>query len=262
MNMTETIKNMHENPCIENNKAFAELFRSMVDSNDQVYTAVKKQGTGYAIDTAEHTGNVYVVMFSDSGMAKTKDGSSYATIGLSNLIDSCYANPHIMGICINPYDEKPIYMQRKDLQIMSGKPDPRLENRNWGEGIPEYTDADLMVAEEAVDFAMEFVAANALENEGFELIESNNGLTAFPNFVVKREGQLYFIAVDVALAPNVPKLKPEVRDEIVKIGESYNAKVLYAPVSFASADQDRAAAGLALVGDEYIGQFVGFAELN
>ena len=253
---------MHETPSKENNIAFTDKFRQMVDNNDQVYTAVKKQGTGYAIDTAEHTGNVYVVMFSDSGMAKTKDGSAMATIGLANLIKSCYSNPHIMGVCINPYDEHPVYMQRKDLQIMSGIEDPRLKERNWGEGIPEYTDADIMVAEEAVDFAMEFIAAKALESEGFELVESNNGLTAFPNFVLKKDDQLYFVAVDVALAPKVPNLKSEVKDKIVEIGNAYNAKVLYAPVSFASSDPERAEKGLALVGDEFIGQFIGFVMLN
>jgi len=262
MNLTELIKKMHESPNAENNKAFADFFRQMVGNNDQVYTAVKQQASGYSIDTCEHTGNVYVIMFSDSSMAQTKDGSKYATIGLSNLIDSCYANPHIMGIVINPYDSHPVYMQRKDLQILSGKLDPRLADRDWGKGIPEYTENDLMVAEEAVDFAMEVVAQYGLEPEGFELVESNNGLTAFPNFVVTKNKELYFVAVDVSLAPKMPKLNPDAKKEMVRLAKEHNAKCLYAPVSFASADEERAAASLALVGDGYIGNFLGFIPLE
>lgn len=262
MNLTELIKNMHETPSAENSKAFTDQLKAMVDDNTQIYTAVKKQGEAYAIDTVEHVGNVYVIMFSDSGMAKTKDGSKYATIGVADLIKSCYKNPHIMGIAINPYDSKPIFMQRKDIQVMSGIEDPRLAKRDWGTGIPQYTKADLMVAEEGIDFAMEVVAAYGLEPEGYELVESNNGLTAFPNFVVTKNKKMYFVAVDAALAPNVPKLEKEVKDKMVQIGQQQGATVLYAPVSFASADEERAAASLALVGDEYIGQFMGFVELK
>lgn len=261
MNLTELIKNMHDVPSTENSTAFTQKFKEMVDDNSQVYTAVKQQENGYAIDTAEHVGNVYVIMFSDSGMAKTKDGSRYATIGVADLIKSCYKNPHIMGVAINPYDTNPIFIQRKDLQVMSGIDDPRLAKRDWGKGIPEYTDADLMVAEEGIDFAMEVVAAYGLQPEGYELVESNNGLTAFPNFVVTKDNKLYFVAVDASLAPNVPKLDKEVKNKLVQIGKEQGATVLYAPVSFASADEERAAASLALVGDEYIGQFIGFVEL-
>lgn len=262
MNLTELISALHASPVPENSKAFADFFRAMVENNDQVYTAVKAAGSGYAIDTCEHAGSFYVTMFSDSGNAQAANGSRLATIGLSNLIDSCYANPHILGIAINPSDSHPVFIQRKDLQVLSGKPDPRQAERSWGEGIPEYTEADLMVAEEAVDFAMEIVARDGLGPNGFELIESNSGLTAFPNFVVSRNGQLYFIAVDVSLAPNVPKLRPDVKDKIIAISNEQNAKCYYAPVSFSSVDGERAAAGLALVGDSFVGNFPGFVELN
>lgn len=261
-NLTELLKNMKEVPSPENSKAFTDAIKEMTEDNTQVYTAVKQQGNGYAIDTAEHAGNVYVCMFSDSGMAKTKDGSKYATIGLKDLIKSSYANPHIMGIVINPYDTNPVFLQRKDLAIASGMEDPRMAKRDWGKGIPEYTESDRMVAEEGIDFAMEIVAEYGLQPEGYELVESNNGLTAFPNFVVTKDKKLYFVAVDAALAPNVPKLDPEVKEKLIQIGKEHGATVLYAPVSFSSADVERAAASLALVGDEYIGQFMGFIELN
>ena len=251
---------MRSNPGEENNKIFADFFRQMVDDNTQVYTTAKASNGGYAIDTAEHTGNVYVTMYSDSGKVKKPEGSSICTIGLSNLIDSCYANPHIMGIVINP-DEDPVYMQRKDLQFISGKEDPRLADRDWGEGIPEYTDADIMVAEEAIDFGMEIVAQYGLAPQGYELLESNNGLTAFPNFVVRKDGKLYFVAVDVALAPKIPKLDKEIVPKLLEIANEYDASILYAPVTFASADEERAQKGIALVGDQFIGKFLGFMEI-
>lgn len=262
MTLTEAIKNMQADPNQDNNKVFADFFRGMVDDNTQVYTTASPSGTGYAITTAEHVGNVYVVFFSDSSYVKQPEGTKLCTIGLSNLIDSCYANPHIMGIAVNPYDDHPIYIQRKDLQILSGKEDPRLQDRNWGKGIPEYTEADLMVAEEAIDFAMEIVAEYGIAKENLKVIESNNGLTAFPNFVcLDSEGKLIFIAVDVALAPNVPKLRDDVRDKIAEIAKEQGAKAYYAPVTFASEDSERMVRGLALTGDKFIGNFLGFIEI-
>lgn len=261
MNLTEAISNMRSNPTEDNSKAFADTFRALVDDNAQVYTTAKASGTGYAIDTAEHTGNIYVLMYSDSGKLEKKEGSKSCTIGLSDLINSAYANPHIAGIVINP-NEDPVYIQRKDLQIMSGKDDPRLKSRDWGKGIPEYTDADLMVAEEAIDFAIEIVAVYGVEPEGYKIVEVNNGLTAFPNLVLEKEGQLYFVTVDVAVAPNMPKFNRDAKDKIIEIAKEHNAKVLYAPVSFGSADEERMAKGLALNGDEFIGTFLGFIEIK
>lgn len=260
MNLTEAMNNMRNNPSEENNKKFAEFFRNMVDENVQVYTTAKRLEKGFAIDTAEHNGNNYCVMYSDSSFVESRDGSAACTIGISNLIDSVYANPHISGLVINPNAE-PAFMQRKDLQIMSGKEDPRQRKRNWGKGIPEYTEADLMVAEEGLELAMDIVAEKGLEPEGYQLLEANNGVAVFPNFICMKEAQLYYIAVGCAIAPNVPKLNPEIVPKILEIADENHAKVLYAPVSFGSADPERLRAGLALNGDEYIGNFLGFLEI-
>lgn len=253
---------MHETHTQENSKEFADIFRELAESNAQVYTSAKPSGKGYAIDTAEHTGNFYCIMYSDSSMLEKRAGSKPCTIGLSNLIDACYANPHLAGIVINPGANYPVFIQRKDLQIISGKPDPRASERNWGKGIPQYTEKDLMVAEEGIEFAMEIVAKYGLAEENYEVLETNNGLTAFPNFVCSKDGQLYFVAVDAALAPKMPSLRPETVPELIRIAGESNAKVLYAPVSFGSSDPERMQAGLALVGDEYIGNFAGFLPLN
>lgn len=262
MNLTEAINAMRALPNQENSKAFADLFRSMTEDNVQVYTTAAKSGTGYAIDTVEHIGNVYCIMYSERMKLHSKQGSYTCTIGLSNLIDSAYSNPHIAGIAINPYED-PIYIQRKDLQILSGKEDPRLKKRDWGTGIPDYTEADIMVAEEALDFAMEIVAEYGLAPGKFNLLESNNGLTSFPNFVAEKNGTYYFIAVDVAVAPNVPKINDEAVPKLIEVAkENGNAKILYAPVSIASTDEARMEKGLALSGDSFIGSFLGFIEIE
>ena len=260
MNLTEAMSNMRENPSQDNSKVFADCFRALTDENAQVYTAAKRMGNGFAIDTVAHAGNNYCVMYSDSSFAESRDGSSICTIGLSNLIDSVYSNPHISGLAINPNGE-PVYIQRMDLQIMSGKEDPRRAKRDWGKGIPKYEQPDLMVAEEGLEFAMGIVARDGLEANGYELLEANNGLTVFPNFVCSKDGQLYFVSVDCCLAPNVPHLNPEMAPKFMEIASEHNAKVLYAPVSFGSEDPERLKAGLALNGDNFIGNFMGFLEV-
>ena len=260
MNLTEAMGNLRNNPSEENNRIFAEYFRNMVDENAQVYTTAKRMGKGFAIDTAGHNGSNYCVMYSDSSFVESRDGSSACTIGISNLIDSVYANPHISGIVINP-NAQPVFMQRKDLQIMSGKEDPRQKKKNWGKGIPKYTDSDLMVAEEGLEFAMNIVAEKGLEPEGYQLIEANNGVAVFPNFVCMKEAQLYYISVGCAVAPNVPRLDSEVVPKLLEIANEHHAKVLYAPVSFGSTDPERMRAGLVLNGDDFTGNFLGFLEI-
>lgn len=261
MNLSEAISSMREFSSQENNRAFAELFRSMVDDNSQVYTTASRSGSGYAIDTVDHFGNFYCVMYSNSGEVQTREGSSMCTIGLSNLIDSVYANPHIAGLVINPH-KNTVFLQRKDLQLVSGKADPRQSKRDWGVGIPAYNPNDIMVAEEAIDFAMEIVASKGLQPLNYTLIESNSGLTAFPNFVAEKDGKTYYIAVDVAVAPKIPKIREDIVPKLLEIAESGNAEVLYAPVSFGSADSERMQNGLVLIGDEYIGNFLGFIQIE
>ena len=260
MNLTELIINMREDHSPENNKAFADYFRSLTDDNSQVYTTVKRYGTGFAIDTAEHTGSNYCIMYSDASKVEKREGSSTGTIGLSNLIDCVYSNPHIAGLVINPNSD-PVYMKRADLEIMSGKEDPRLKKVDWGKGIPEYKESDLLVAEEGMEFAMGVAARDGLEPGGYQILEANSGLAVFPNFVCMKEAQLYFVSVDCCLAPNVPHLDKQAVPEMLEIAAEHNAKVLYAPVSFGSADPERLQARLALYGDEFIGTLMGMLEV-
>lgn len=262
MNLTEAMSAMRSGATPENSKAFADLFRSMTEENQQVYITASKSGAGYTIDTAEHYGSVFCVMYSNSGEVQNRQGSAACTIGLSNLIDSVYRNPHIAGLVINPHRE-PVFMQRKDLQIISGKPDPRLQHHDWGKGIPEYNETDIMSAEEAFEFAMEIVAEKGLASGGYSLLETNSGLTTFPNFVAEKNGQRYFIAVGVAVAPKIPTPDRNAVPEMLKFAaENGNPKVYFAPVSFGSSDAERMEKGIVLIGDEFIGKFLGFIEIE
>lgn len=260
MDFTQAISDMRNTPSEEHNKEFSTLFKLMVDENQQVYTTARALPKGYAIDTVVHDGNTYVILYSEAEKVNKPNGSATCKIGLSNLIDSCYANPHIMGIAIDP-DDNPVYIQRRELQYMSGKEDPRLADRDWGTGIPQYSESDLMVAEEAKDYAMSIVASKGLEPQGYELLETNNSITTFPDFVVRKDGKMYFVAVDVALAPEMPRLNKALVPQYIEAAQPYNAGILYAPVTFASADELRAQARLALIGDDYIGNFLGFMEI-
>lgn len=261
LRLTEIISRVHAEKGERYSKLFAERIRAFTEDNSPVYTCAKRQGNGFTIDTASHAGNTYCVMFSDSSLPRSKDGSSVCTIGLSDLINSAYANPHIAGIVVNPYNE-PVFVQRKDLQLLTGKPDPRQQPRDWGEGIPDYTESDLMVASEALEFAMELVASRGLQTEGYSVMESNNGVGTFPNFVAMKDGHTYFIAVDVAVAPNMPRFNPEIVPKLLEIAAPYKATVLYAPVTFASADSKRMEASIALCGDSFVGNFSGFLPLG
>ena len=262
MNLNESLESMIFQPGDENYKAFAGLFRQMTEDNTKVYTTCRPSGTGYGIDTVPHAGSNYCVMYSDRSTVKKREGSSLCMIGLSDLINSVYSNPHVAGVVIDPEDTQPVFISRRDLQPLSGKPDPRLEKRDWGEGIPEYTPADLLSAEEAMSMAMTVTADSALSPDGFTVSEANSSITSFPNFIAEKNGQLYYISVGVAAAPNVPRLDPDMIAKLRAIAAENSARLLYAPVAIAPADPQRMQKGLLLVGDEFIINFAGLLDLS
>lgn len=262
MDFEEALERLNDTGNETGNKAFAEFFSSLVESNGLVYTAAKPAGRELAIDTVTHAGNVFCVMYSEKNKAIALNNSRVCRIGLSNLIDCCYSTPHIAGIAINPDSDKPVFILRKDLQVISGKPDPRLQSRDWGPGIPDYNESDVMTAEEAFDFAMEIVAKYGLEEGRFKVLETSSALTEFPNFVCRKDDSLFFIMVGVAVAPHIPFIKPEIVPELLKIAKKDDAKVLYAPVSIGSSDPERMKAGIVLCGDAFISNFTGFIALN
>ena len=84
--------------------------------------------------------------------------------------------------------------------------------------------------------AMEEVGKFLKEND-YEFLAVNSQLKKNPQFVCKREKQLYFIIVKGCLYPENPKSFDEHRiAELKKHADSHKARLLFAGVGFANAE--------------------------
>ena len=77
-----------------------------------------------------------------------------------------------------------------------------MDRKDWGDGIPNYTETDLMTEEELLRFAMDIVAKYELNGNGYELVDWTCEPNVFPNIVLRKNGELIFVVVKVAVAPN------------------------------------------------------------
>ncbi|MBE5849089.1 MAG: zinc ribbon domain-containing protein [Lachnospiraceae bacterium] len=130
----------------------------------------------------------------------------------------------------------------------------------WGEGIPEYTASDCMNEQDIFEFAAEIIFKEVIKNN-LEIVSSTSKMNEIPTFVVKENDQLIFILVEADVAPNIPQISKERREQYIIHAKKFNAKALYASVGIGSADPDRFNAGLALRDDKYYVRFNGFENI-
>ncbi|MBQ9979520.1 MAG: hypothetical protein IJP23_00445 [Oscillospiraceae bacterium] len=135
-------------------------------------------------------------------------------------------------------------------------------DRDWGKGIPEYNESDIMTSDELLNFAMDIVEKYIIEENNYEKVFETSEPGEYPNFIVQVEdGVLWFIIVKAAIAPREPYLIPEVKQLILEHGEKHNAVCFFAPVCFGSQDEERFKASLALRGDGFYTNFKNLEEI-
>ena len=149
-------------------------------------------------------------------------------------------------------------INRKGIHNLTVRKDPRLQVRDWGEGIPSYTEKDLMVEEELLDFGMEIVKDHYIAKNEFTILESHTGVTAFPNYALQKNGEVYLLKVDVGVTDK-PTLSERDKAFYLSSSKRFNARCLYAPLALVSTDAERAKKGLALCGDGY---YVNFSDVE
>ena len=136
-----------------------------------------------------------------------------------------------------------------------------MDNK-WGEGIPDYKEEDIMTKEELLDFAMQNVKTFEFDRNGYEIVSANNSIKVYPNFVVKKNGKLFFVLVKVDIAPNMPELTNEDKKIMIEQAKKFNAIPMFAPVGLGAADPERFEKSLALRGDAFYCNYVGLKEIK
>jgi hypothetical protein len=126
--------------------------------------------------------------------------------------------------------------------------DDRLNPRDWGKGIPDYTGEDLMTEEEIHSFGVEIVAGQ-LQKDGYKIIHFNPILGSYPSIIAEDDKEALAIIVSCDIAPKKPKLKLTDKFGIIGYCNGYPTKPCFASISIGSSDPIRFEKSLALVGD-------------
>ena len=262
MTLAEAKQLLLENDTQENRDHFLEAFAALVNTSQQVYVPVQREVGRIRPMFAQHKGEIYAAMYSSYDAANDASlkpdgskGTAYGALAAPALMDLLYSSPRFAGILVDP-GEQELPLPRRLLHERTVCKDPRLEKRDWGIGLPDYSKADLAVIEELMDLAMEAVASAAADN-GFEPVDSCSSPVYMPNYILRKDGELYFVLVEVAIAPSVPSLREEKKRALLECAAKHGAHSLYAPVAIGSRDQARFEAGLVLAGDDFLLNLMG-----
>lgn len=226
---------------------FWNKFVLTVNSDEWLAMPTNNDNDSYALQIKDHKGEHYIVVY--SGMnGSAGESKTIINTSIRKIITTLYNNPHLHGIVLDP-NKNPYYIRREEISQRTNMKDPRRQERDWGEGIPSCKPSDIMSQEELLVFAMQVIADNYIEEENYSIIDLSYGIEGFPNFVLKKDDQLYMMKVDVGVTPNVPTYSVKDKNFYLSVCKKFNAICLYASVSIESLDQVRAAHGLVLCGD-------------
>ena len=243
-------------PTLESNKSFGEALAVAVDKGEWIAAPVipDEHGNRYVIQM--NKGRPYIVLYSDEEHYHFEKGMSLMTTDINKIIDSIYESPDLEGLVIDPYTS-PIFITRAQLSDSTSRQDPRLERRDWGEGIPDYQPTDLMTAVEVQKFAMQVSESFGLRHGGYQILESTlNPMDPF-SFAARKGGQLYFVLVESSVAPRKPQLSQSKKTRLLSFSKKHQAKAIYIPVGIGACDAERFSASLALIGDAYYADYHG-----
>lgn len=129
--------------------------------------------------------------------------------------------------------------------------------KDWGVGVPKYTETDLMTNEEIHDFALEIIYG-FIQEEGYDILSANPKYGFNPSFVCKKNNDIYAFFIKSDIAPNHPILSTNEKVQIVQFSIENKLIPIFCPVSFGATDGIRFEKGIALVGDSYYCNFKGF----
>ena len=200
---------------------------------------------------------LYIAVYAIKENLISKD---MACLDINKAVDTLYSSGEISGIIFDPNND-PIIINRELINDNTNRKDPRLQQHNWGVGIPDYKKSDLLTNIEIFDFAMQVVYMY-FQNEGYTILNKVNFPGAINNYEVEKNSKKYFVVVRGYLYDNKKELSEEEKQELIEMGKKYDEIPTIANVGFGSADSERFIQKLALYGDGYYCNFSGLEEIN
>jgi len=207
---------------------------------------------------------MFVAIYSDdSEIQSTED---VMMLDINEVMNTVFHNSQIAGIVVDP-DTTGLCLEKGFLLkcIFHGYlPQthyPATPPKDWGIGIPEYTQSDLMSDGELLNFAMHTVLDCEERDHDISVISACDHLNALPNLILEYDGHLAFVVVKGYCAETTPTPSNETLDLLGKYSKCFGAICYYAPVGFGSTDASRFDAWIALKGDGFYAKYTGLTKL-
>lgn len=116
---------------------FYEIFSELVKNGSWVSAPVN----GNQLVISPFRGGHYIAIYSDMYGRIPGDSKDVITLDINKFIDILYDNPHLLGIVVDP-NKDPFLINRKAINDLTVRKDPLLQVKDWGNGIPSYTEKD------------------------------------------------------------------------------------------------------------------------
>lgn len=218
---------------------------------------VNQDGKGVGTVIINHHNRLYIAAYATQEKSISKD---IVCCDINKVVDAVYASGELSGIIFDP-NNKPIFINRDVISDHTKRKDPRLQQVDWGEGIPDYKPNDLLTPIEVFDFAMQ-VLGMYFRQEGYEILNRINFPGAINNYDVEKDGKRYFVVVREYLYENPRKISEQERQECLRAAKQMGVIPVVAYVGFCSTDETRFNEKLALYGDGYYCNFEGLEEIK
>ena len=247
--------------------AFSKALRSFVGNSTWVSIPGRNDGDGFRFKVLEARGKRFAAMYSDSSEAPADQGE-ICLAELNRLLDEVFHEPQIAGIVIDPFTTKLCLEKHFLLKcLLHGAYPPQNngggEPKPWGDGIPAYTQEDLMTPGEIQNFAIHSLLENDTQlKQGYTFVSACDYPDAIPSLILERDGSFVFVLIKGYTGESEPMLSEEEREKLLKLSERYSAKCCWATVGFVSAEPERFAAGLALRGDAFFCRYEGLRQVE
>lgn len=240
---------------------FAIMLRKFADASEWVHIGGENDEHGFRVNLISSRGKMFAAMYTDASEIRASAKSVMLT-DINKLFEVVFHNDGISGVIIDP-DTTSLCLEKGFLLkclLHSGYPKQKTAGspqRNWGEGIPQYRESDVMSKGELLNFAMHTVLDNDHDIAAYQFVSACDHLDAVPNLIFEADDHFVFVAVNGYCAMEEPSLDKEKRLQLLALGKKYNASCYYAPAGFGSTDPERFAACLALRGDGFYCKYLG-----
>lgn len=262
------VKKLAKSLSDENQKNFASIISAYVENETWVPIPVHQDKKGYRLKIVESCGKYYAAMCSDESEIKKDLEFNIAITDINKLMDTVFQNEGIDGIVINPYTTV-LFIDKEFLLkcLLHGKyPEQKIIGsypKNWGEGIPAYKKKDLMTQGEIQNFALNTVLENDKEiADNFSFVSACDYPSAMPSIILRSENKFAFVYIKGYASLTEPVLSEQEKNELIALGEKYNAEMYFATVGFLSTDPVRFEAELALRGDGFYCKYIGLQKVE